>query len=210
MDQQYDNPVTLFYSYAHEDEIFRNELEKHLHLLKRRGLITTWHDRQIVPGTNWVQAIDRYLNESSIILLLISSDFLASDYCYNIEMQRALERHQHGEACVIPIIVRPVDWQHSPFAHLQCLPRDGKPITEWDNQDAAFRDIVEGLRRAIEHQVGSVHPLSRRNYLRWLIERNYYLDPRGTFQTQRQVQVKSHGSLIFQTEIKNHPPIENR
>src|SRR6266487_1344924 len=152
MDQQHDSPVTLFYSYAHEDEALRNELEKHLHLLRRSGSITTWHDRQIVPGTDWAHTIDRHLNESSIILLLISADFLASDYCYNIEMQRALERHQRGEACVIPIIIRPVDWQHTSFAHLQCLPRDGKPVTEWGNQDAAFRDIAESLRRTIEHQ----------------------------------------------------------
>lgn len=203
MDQQHDSPVTLFYSYAHEDEAMRNELEKHLHLLQRRGLITGWHDRQIAPGTDWTQSIHGHLNESSIILLLISSDFLASDYCYNIEMQHALERHQLGEACVIPIILRPVDWKYSPFAHLQCLPRDGKPVAEWDNQDAAFRDIAEGLRRTIEQRIGPVHPLSRRNYLRWLIERNYYLDPRGALQTQRQVQVKMEEiyiSLMAQRE----------
>jgi HEAT repeat protein len=203
MDQKHNSPVTLFYSYAREDEALRNELEKHLFLLQRRGFITAWHDRQIVPGTDWAHTIDRRLNESSIILLLISSGFLASDYCYNVEMQHALELHQRGEACVIPIIVRPVNWQHSPFAHLQCLPRDGKPVTEWDNQDAAFRDIAEGLLRTIEQQIGVVHSLSRRNYLRWLIERNYYLDPRGSFQTQRQVQVKMEEvyiSLMAQRE----------
>src|SRR5437588_4771006 len=99
-------PVSIFYSYAREDEALRNKLEKHLSLLQRQGSIVTWYDRQIIPGTDWAHDIDSHLNQASIILLLISPDFLASDYCYNIEMQRALERHKVGEARVIPIILR--------------------------------------------------------------------------------------------------------
>ncbi len=124
--QQTGAPLTFFYSYAHEDEELRDELEKHLSLLQRQGLITTWHDRCIAPGTDWVHEIDAHLEAASIILLLIIPDFLASDYCYDVEVQRALERHTCGEARVIPIIVRPVDWHSAPFGHLQCLPRDGK------------------------------------------------------------------------------------
>src|SRR2546423_7329297 len=141
-------PFSLFYSYAHEDELLRQHLETHLSLLRRQGLISEWHDRRIAAGTEWKQEIDRHLEMASIILLLISPDFLASDYCYDIEMQRALERHQRGEARVIPIVLRPVDWHTAPFGHLQSLPRDGKPVTEWDNRDAAFRDIAQGIRRA--------------------------------------------------------------
>jgi len=139
-------PVIVFYSYAHEDESLRDELEKHLSLLHRQGTITAWHDRQIMPGTDWHGEIDQHLDMASLILLLISPDFLASDYCYTVEMQRALERHKQGKARVIPVILRPVDWHEAPFAHLQCLPRDGKPVTEWDNRDAAFRDIAKGIR----------------------------------------------------------------
>src|SRR2546421_9745171 len=111
MGEQHDgaSPVIVFYSYAHEDESLRNELEKHLSLLQRRGIITTWHDRKIVPGTDWAYAIDSHLNEATIILLLVSPDFMASDYCYSIEMDRALKRHQAGKARVIPIILRSVD-----------------------------------------------------------------------------------------------------
>src|SRR5882762_11279876 len=98
-------PVSLFLSYAHEDEALRNELEKHLSLLQRQGVITTWHDRQIVPGTEWAQAINTHLEEASIILLLISPSFLASDYCYGVEMKRALERHDQGLACVVPLLL---------------------------------------------------------------------------------------------------------
>ncbi len=144
-------PVSIFYSYAHEDEPLRRQLEKHLTLLRRQGFISEWHDREILPGAEWSREIDEHLEMVSIILLLISPDFLASDYCYEIEMQRALKRHQSGETRVIPIILRPCDWHSAPFGQLQCLPHDGKPVTKWDNQDEAFQDIAEGLRRLIEH-----------------------------------------------------------
>ncbi len=143
-------PVEVFYSYAHKDEAFRDELETHLSLLRRQGLITEWHDRHILPGTDWSQALDEHLERASVILLLISADFLASDYCYGIEMQRALERHQANEARVIPILLRPVDWNNAPFAYLQALPTDAKPITTWRNRDAAFTDVAAGIRRVIE------------------------------------------------------------
>jgi TIR domain/NACHT domain len=144
------NPLTLFYSYTHEDEMLCQELDRHLRLLQRRGIISAWYDRKIVPGTDWSKDIDYHLNQASVILLLVSSDFLASDYCYQVEMQRALERHQSGEARVIPILLRPVDWHEAPFAHLQSLPRNAQPVTLWDNQDAAFRDIAEGIRTTVE------------------------------------------------------------
>jgi hypothetical protein len=143
-------PVEVFYSYAHKDETFRNKLETHLSLLRRQGLITAWHDRHILPGTDWAQAIDEHLERASVILLLISADFLASDYCYGREMERALERHKANEARVIPILMRPVDWDRAPFAHLQALPTGAKPIATWRNRDAAFTDVAAGIRRVIE------------------------------------------------------------
>src|SRR5690349_18899783 len=119
MDQQQAlaNQVTVFYSYAHADERLRKQLETHLGLLRQQGLIATWHNRQIVPGTDWAQELDEHLATARVILLLISPDFLASDYCYGIELRRALERHEAGEAQVIPILLRPVaDWGTAPFA----------------------------------------------------------------------------------------------
>jgi TIR domain/NB-ARC domain len=143
-------PITIFYSYAHEDELLRNELSKHLSALKRQGIISEWYDRQIVAGTNWTLTIDEHINTASVILLLISPDFLASDYCYGVEMQRALERQEQGDARVIPVLLRPVDWQGMPFADLQCLPRNSKPVTTWRNRDEAFSSIARGIRTAIE------------------------------------------------------------
>jgi DNA polymerase III delta prime subunit len=143
-------PVEVFISYAHEDELLRQQLEAHLSPLRRQGLISDWHDRKILAGDEWAPDIDEHLETASIILLLISPDFFASDYCFDIEMPRALERHKLGDARVIPIILRPVDWRNALFGHLQCLPQNGKPVTEWDNQDRAFQTIVEGLRSTIE------------------------------------------------------------
>ena len=164
-------PVSIFISYAHEDELLRQQLDTHLSLLRQQGLIADWHDRQILAGDKWAQEIDHHLETASIILLLISPDFLASDYCYDIEMQRALERHKRGEARVIPIILRPCDWRSSPFAHLHCLPRDGKAATTWENQDEAFLALAQGLRRVIEWQQVPVRPLpevERKNRTRLL------------------------------------------
>lgn len=158
--EQANIPISLFYSYAHKDEHLRNELEKHLHLLSREGLISPWSDRKILPGEQWAKEIDANMEAASVILLLVSPDFLASDYCYEIEMQHALERHKRGEARIIPIILRPCDWQHAPFAYLQCLPRGGQAVTKWSNQDEAFLDITQGLRRIIERSHSIAQPLS--------------------------------------------------
>src|SRR5450755_1635144 len=144
-------PIEIFFSYAREDEGLRRELESHLAVLKRQGLITSWSDRQISAGEEWAQEIDKHLNTAHIILLLISPDFLASAYCYSVEMQQALKRHELGEAYVIPIILRPVLWQETPFGKLQALPSGAEPITSprWNSRDEAMYDVVVGIRRVI-------------------------------------------------------------
>jgi tetratricopeptide (TPR) repeat protein len=142
--------IEIFYSYAHKDERLRNELDKHLFNMKKQGLITSWYDRDISAGTEWEHEIDMRLNSAQIILLLISPDFLASEYCYSIEMTRALERHETGEARVIPILMQPVDWQGAPFKKLQVLPKSAKPVTRWKNRAEAFLDITKGIREAVK------------------------------------------------------------
>lgn len=142
--------VEVFCSYAHEDEEYRQQFETHLSALKRQGLISLWHDQQILPGSNWAHTIDKHLETASIIVLLISADFIASDYCYDVEMERALERHKANEARVIPIVVRPCEWQQLPLASLHALPTDGKPISTWTPRDEAWMQVTAGLRRVIE------------------------------------------------------------
>jgi hypothetical protein len=142
--------LEVFYSYAHQDEELRNELDKSLSVLRRRGLIVGWHDRRISAGAEWATEINTHVRSAHIILLLISADFIASDYCWGVEMQVALERHKEHEAIVIPIILRPVDWSGAPFAGLQALPRNAKAVTMWSNRDEALTDIALGIREVIE------------------------------------------------------------
>jgi len=142
--------VRLFYSYSHKDEALRNELETHLKLMQRQGLIDTWQDRKIEAGEDWKKTIDENLERADIILMLISSDFIASDYCYEIEMTRALEREAKCEAAVIPVIVRDVKWDKAPFANLQALPKDGLAVTKWLDKDSAWRNVSEGIEKRVE------------------------------------------------------------
>ncbi|GAC1368122.1 MAG: hypothetical protein NVSMB44_34330 [Ktedonobacteraceae bacterium] len=142
-------PLTVFYAYAREDEELREKLEMHLSLLRREELIAPWSDRMITAGRDWAHEIDKRLNVASVILLLISPAFIASDYCYGVEMTRALERHRRAEARVIPVLLRPCDWRSAPFAHLAVLPTNASPVTLWSNEDEAFLNIAEGIRRVI-------------------------------------------------------------
>jgi hypothetical protein len=149
-------PIEVFISYAREDESYLWKLHNHLSILKRKGHITTWYDRQIVAGAEWEDALDTHLETASLILLLVSDDFLASDYCYEREMQRALQRRDEGSAHVVPIIVRRCDWKDTPLGRLQALPRDAKPIKTWSDQDEAFVNIVKGIRQLLPEKVETV------------------------------------------------------
>jgi TIR domain-containing protein len=143
-------PAEIFISYAHEDEEFRIQLEKHLSVLRRRGVIELWHDRKITPGREWKGEIDAHVDSADVTILLISEDFLDSDYCYDVELSRALERHDADEAVVIPVILKPVDWEGAPFGKLAALPTDARPITNWRSRAAAFADVARGIRREFE------------------------------------------------------------
>lgn len=142
--------IEVFFSYSHKDEGLRDKLVNHLSILKRKNIICDWYDRDITAGTEWEGQIDEHLESSQVILLLISADFLASDYCYDIELKRAMKRHESGEARVIPIILRDVDWKGADFGKLQALPKNAKPVTSWNNEDEAFTDVAKGIRKAVD------------------------------------------------------------
>jgi hypothetical protein len=142
--------MEIFISYAHRDEPYRVELEKHLSNLRDQNLITDWHDRKIVPGQDWAREIDSHLEAAAVILLLVSSDFMHSRYCSEKEMTRALARHEEGGAVIIPVLIRPVDFDGARFSHLHALPTDKKAVSSWSNHDEAWVDVVRGIRRAIE------------------------------------------------------------
>lgn len=144
--------VKIFFCYAREDEALLNKLKSHLKPLQRQELIDVWHDRDISAGAEWEREVNKHLNTAQIILLLVSPDFMASDYAYSIEMKRALERHNRGEAYVIPVILRPVYWQGL-LGNLQALPKDAIPVTDpdWHNLDRAFFDVAEGIHKVVKN-----------------------------------------------------------
>src|SRR5438309_3730884 len=141
--------ATLFFSYSHRDEAMRDQLETHLAMLKRQGFIETWHDRRITAGEPLDRNVSANLERADIVLLLVSPDFLASDYCYEQEMMRAIERHKAGACTVIPIILRPCDWHDAPFGGLLAAPKDGKPITQWPDIDSAFLDVTTAIKGSL-------------------------------------------------------------
>jgi TIR domain/Trypsin-like peptidase domain len=143
-------PVRVFYSYSHKDERFRERLETQLRLLSRERLLLEWQDRMIGAGEEWREAIRNQLDQADVILLLISPDFLASDFIYEEELATALKRHERGSARVVPIILRPCAWKRSLIGQLQALPKDAKPITTWSNRDSAWTNVGDGLDRLIE------------------------------------------------------------
>lgn len=140
----------VFFSYSHDDENHRDQLEKHLASLKHEGLIESWHDRRILAGSEVNASIDQQINVADVILLLVSSSFISSYYCYSIEMHRALERHHSGECRVIPVIVRPCDWSSTPFGKLLAAPSDGRAVTTWPNYDEAYADIAKQVRAVVK------------------------------------------------------------
>lgn len=144
-------PIKLFFSYAHEDEPLLVKLKMHLKPLQREGLIDVWYDRNISGGAEWSKEIDKHLNTAHVILLLVSPDFINSDYCYGVELARAFERHANGEACLIPVLLRPVAWQGL-LGKLQALPKNGKPVKSrhWRNMDEALSEIALGIRETID------------------------------------------------------------
>jgi hypothetical protein len=142
--------IRVAFSYSHKDEELRKDLEIHLKLLERQGLISSWHDRKIIPGDRWKDVIDDNFKRADIIILLISADFIASDYCYEVEMKTALERHEKGEARIVPIIARDCQWKKTPFGNLQVLPKDSKPVNSWPDRDEVLRSVADNIEKIIE------------------------------------------------------------
>src|SRR5918994_1535178 len=143
-------PLKVFCSYAHRDEHYLESLKTWLVGLERDGLIEQWHDGMISAGGEWEEAIAEHLKDSQLVLLLVTPDFMASQYIYEKEMDRAIERHKRGEARVIPIIVRPAPWEGTALDRLQALPKNARAITMWANRDQAWLNVLQGIQQAVE------------------------------------------------------------
>ena len=157
--------LEIMFCYAHKDEVLRRGLEKRLLSLKRKSLINIWYDQKVSPGIEWESEIDKHLKTAHIILLLISPAFLNSEYCYSIEMERALERHQRGEVRVIPVILRPTLWQETPLGKLQVLPTSAIPVTDpsWYDLDRAYLDVARGIHKVVEELSAELRTDSEEN-----------------------------------------------
>src|SRR5258708_4105148 len=183
------HPISLFSIYAPEDVSLHEHLERHLSSLKRRRLITLWSVDKTLAGADRNVEFERNLNTAQIILLLLSDDFFASEHCDDV-MMRALQRQKEDDIRVIPIMLRPFDWERSPISELQVLPTNGKSVTTWLNRDEAFSHIAKAIRKMVEALLN--FPSDSRtitgthlSYLRWLIKRTSFLDTRGISSTQR-------------------------
>lgn len=141
--------MKAFISYSHVDEKYVNRLHTHLTQMKRDGIINAWYDREISAGDEINQEIKQNLLDSDIFLAITSPDFLASRYCYEEEMSKAIEMHKKGKIRIIPIIIEPCDWLNSPLKEFSATPRDGKPVSEWSNPNTAFLEIITALRKIV-------------------------------------------------------------
>ena len=142
--------VKVFISYCHADKEIKEDLLKHMLPLKRLNMIETWTDLEILPGDEWDKEISNSLASADIVLLLVSIDFINSEYCYNVELEQANKRYQEGRTRVIPVIVRECLWKHTSFAGFHALPREAQAITTWDDRDKALKDVVEGLYAVVQ------------------------------------------------------------
>lgn len=180
--------VKVFISYCHKDESYKESLDTHLALMKKSDEVSTWSDRKIIPGQEWDKEISENLESADIIIFLVSADFIASDYCFDIEVKRAMERHETGAAVVVPVLVRVCDWKATPFSKLQSLPKDTNPIKKWVDEDEAWLDVVNGIRKAAEKitSIKSDHEVSitvfkgthSKDFLAWLQDTEIQLSHR--------------------------------
>ena len=144
----------IFVSYAHEDEELKDELDKHLKVLKRSAKVEVWSDRDITSGEEWNDAIMSELQQADIILLLVSVDFNASDFIWDEELSVAMQRHEQGSARVVPVPLRECDWDDMPYAKLNGLPPRAKPVTSYDDPDAAYTEIAQGIEKLVDRLAG--------------------------------------------------------
>ena len=204
--------LLLFFSYARQDRGLRDKLEEHLSSLKYRELISTWHIREIGAGEDWQQQVDIHLESAHIILLLISSSFMASQYCDSMEMTRAMERHQQGKARVIPVLLRHVLFTGAPFAMLKMLPSNGKPVANWRSRDSAFVDIALGIERVVREEaakstvIGQPSQPSGQVASVWGGQLGQPQQPAGSVVHNQEEQHVSTGKKEEQENIEAQPP----
>ena len=182
--------MRIFVSYSHADSAARKVLTEHLSQLQRAGSVAVWHDRCLSGGDEWRGVIDDNLEAAHLVVLLVTRSFLNSGYCNDVELKRAMERHENGSARVLPVIVKPCAWENAPFAALTAVPTDGKPISKWRDRDEAWTIVTREIARLTGGIAAGSTPASASSkrvlptadptrYLTWLRDQHAYLDIRG-------------------------------
>lgn len=188
------SPVQVFISYSHKDDALLDVLRAHLAPLKQQGLIADWHDRRILPGDDWNREINEQLERCQIVLLLLSANFFASDYINGVEVAAALRRHTTGEARVIPVVLRAVDWEHTKLGALQALPTNAKPVASWRDRDQAFRDVARGVRTVLT-SLGSAPATSPTNIEYETPTRGLFLNHTAFLREDRQEEFRARTGI---------------
>lgn len=203
--------MKAFISYSHKDDWALDRLHTHLAMLRRQERIVDWFDREILAGGDLDHEISQQLESCDLFLPLLSPDFLASSYCYEKEMTRALERHDAGKLRVVPIIIEPCDWTASPLRELKALPKDGKPVVEWTNQNTAFMDVVTELRRILtedDSEPKAVPPEPREAQAskgrRYRVKHDFDEIDRSDYRDQAFAEIRSY----FESAIKELDTVE--
>ena len=143
------SPKRIFFSYSKHDKDKLDSLRKFLDPLKRQNKIALWDDRNLLPGEEWDKGIRNELEESDIILLMVSANFLATDYVWDVEIKRAMERHEVGSARVVPVILDYCVWEDLPFGKINGLPSKGKPVADYESESKAWTEVVKALKGII-------------------------------------------------------------
>lgn len=152
--------INVFIAYSRKDKEFKDRIYKHLSVLERNKMIKNWYDGLISPGQEWDKKVSEALKKSKIVLLLISANFIASDYCFDRELKKALKRHKSGKSVVIPIILRKCLWKDTPIGNLQVVPKDGIPIDNpiWHNEDEGYYDVVSKIKGVAQNILSLDNP----------------------------------------------------
>jgi hypothetical protein len=196
-------PLSIFVSYSSDEETFCKDLDRHLSLLKREGVVETWTFRAIEAGTDWKQKIDDQLERADIIVLLVSASFMASDYCWNVEMSRALQRNREGSARVLPILVRDCDWGSAPFAAIQMLPPEARAVTSWRPKDKAWAAVAESIRRVAARVTRNTATETASAASETLSQRAHRLAAESAARQARAERIQRDGNSAFRDEIES-------
>ena len=169
--------MDAFISYSHQDSQMLDLFHKHLAQLQREELISTWTDREIFAGGSFNDEISVALENANLFIALLSPDYIASNYCYEKEFKRASEMQKQSKLIIIPIILEPCDWLNTPFKDFKALPLDGKPVSNWENKNTAFLNVIQNIRKLIDNinipEIKQSKPIPKLSSINYRVQKDF-------------------------------------